>query len=348
MISVRRVRDGKSEIVTENGHEAGRRRNPRRTTTIVGVVLVLVVAFISLLVWQGESFASTDGGHVAIVRNGGPFDNTKIRQVLPASSGRTNVGMYSTLHNYPTSQRFFTISSTGTSDSDDVVTVPTSDGVRVGIEGTAYFTLNTDSGNEYAVLRQFDNKYGTRAFRCASGGSKHAYDGDDGFSCFLDQIVSPVINNDLRVAIGDLKCADLVSSCSLVQNTTFDPSKVGQGNVNLGRVESDISSSLADDLNQTLGGTYFQGVRFILAKVDLPASVQAAIDKAQSSFASVTQSQADLKKAEIEAQTNEQRQKGYNSCKACQQIDILKALPSKLTTLVLGNSSGVSLTVPAK
>ena len=60
----------------------------------------------------------------------------------------------------------------------------------------------------------------------------------------------------------------------------------------------------------------------------------------------MTASQADLKKAEIEAQTNEARQKGYNNCHTCQQIDILKALPGKLTTLVLGKDGGVSLSIP--
>jgi hypothetical protein len=36
-----------------------------------------------------------------------------------------------------------------------------------------------------------------------------------------------VINNDLRTSIGEVKCADLVSSCSLVQNSTvaLDPTK---------------------------------------------------------------------------------------------------------------------------
>src|SRR4051812_4366614 len=199
----------------------GSSRRPWKFTAMVGGVLAFVVLLIIFLVWQSNSFGSTDGGHVAVVRNGGPFDNTKIRQVLPASSGRTNIGLFSSMHNYPTSQRFFTISSTGNGDSDDVVTVPTADGVQVGIEGTAYFTLNTSSTHGYPVLKDFDNKYGTRKFRCtgSGGASKNVYDGDAGFSCFLEQIVSPVINNDLRVQIGDLKCAELVASCSLVQNS---------------------------------------------------------------------------------------------------------------------------------
>ena len=256
-----------------------RPRRPLHFTATVGGILLFVVALIAFLTWQNESFGSTDGGHVAVVRNGGPFDNTRIRQVLPASSGRTNIGMYSAMHDYPTSQRFYTISSSGHGDSDESIQVPTADGVQVGIEGTAYFTLNTSPSDNYKVLRAFDNKYGTRSFRCTgSGESKHLYDGDSGFSCFLDQIVSPVINNDLRVSIGDLKCADLVASCSLVQNTTnsqtVDPSKVGRGNVNLARVEGDISSSLTNDLNTTLGGPFFANVRFNLAKIDLDPAVQ--------------------------------------------------------------------------
>jgi hypothetical protein len=210
--------------------------------------------------------------------------------------------------------------------------------------------LNTDPTENYTVLKDFDNKYGTRKFRCTgSGSSKNVYDGDEGFSCFLDQIVSPVINNDLRVQIGDLKCAELVASCSLVQNSTqVNPDNVGQGNVNLANVEREISSSLTDDLNQTLGGPFFANVRFNLAKIDLDPAVQRAISAAQAKFAEVTASQADLKKAQIEAQTNEARQKGYNNCAACQQIDILKALPGGLTTLVLGKDGGVSLSVPTK
>jgi hypothetical protein len=315
-------------------------------------VLLVLVVFISFLVWQNESFGSTDGGHVAVVRNGAPFDNTKIRQVLPPSSGRTDIGMFSTLHNYPTSQRFYTISSCGSrADANESITVPTADGVNVGIEGSAYFTLNTDPSGDYKVLRDFDDKYGTREFRCTdTSQSRDVWDGDEGFSCFLDQVVAPIINNDLRVSIGDVKCADLVASCSLVQNTTasIDASKIGKGNVHLARIEQSISSSLAGDLNSTLGGEFFSNVRFNLAKVDLDPAVQKAISDAQAKFAQVSAAQADLKQAQIQAQTNKARQSGYDACKACQQIDILHALPSKLTTLVLGNNSGVSLNVPSK
>jgi regulator of protease activity HflC (stomatin/prohibitin superfamily) len=330
-------------------------KNDRGEAALTAVVSVVVVVLVVLglvgLVNLFGGWGRTDGGHVAVVRNGGPFDNNKIRQILPAASGRTRIGLYSSQHNYPTSQRFFTISSAGNGDANDSVTVPTADGVNVGIEGSAYFTINTSADNNYAVLKAFDNAYGTRKFKCTGKDqSKAVWDGDQGFSCFLDQIVSPVINNDLRTSIGDIRCADLVASCSLVQNTnaTIDPNKVGQGNINLAKIESDISSSLTTDLNSTLGGNYLTQVKFNLAKVDLDPKVQQAISEAQSAFASVSQSQAKVKQAQADAQANEARQKGYNACPACQQIDILKALPQGITVYAPGSSAGIAIPTPTK
>lgn len=317
------------------------------TAIAVVATLVVIVGLVALL----GGYGSTDGGHIAVVRNGGPLDNTKIRQIVQPGSGRTRIGLYSTMHKYPTSQRFFTISSTGNADANESVTVPTADGVNVGVEGTAYFTINTSSDNDYAVLKAFDNAYGTRQFKCTgSSTSKDLWDGDQGFSCFLDQIFSPVINNDLRTSIGDVKCADLVSSCSLVQNSTvaIDPTKVGQGNVNLANIEKNISASLTSDLNSTLGGDYFQNVKFNLAKIDLDPAVQKAISTAQASFADVSQAQADLKKAQIEAQANAAKQKGYSDCPVCAQQDLIAKLPQGITVYAPGNSSGISLAVPSK
>jgi len=324
------------------------RRGALRTTLIVLVAAAVVIGGCMALF---GGYGSTDGGHIAVVRNGGPLDNTRIRQIVPPGSGRTRIGLYSTMHKYPTSQRFFTISSTGNADANESVTVPTADGVSVGVEGTAYFALNTSPDNGYAVLRAFDNAYGTRQFKCTNGGgSKDLWDGDAGFSCFLDQIFSPVINNDLRTSIGDVKCSDLVSSCSLVQNSsaTIDASKIGQGNVNLANIESKISSSLTSDLNATLGGNYFVNVKFNLAKIDLDPAVQKAISTAQASFADVSQAQADLKKAQIEAQANEAKQHGYTSCPVCAQQDLLAKLPQGITVFAPGNNSGISLAVPSK
>jgi hypothetical protein len=56
----------------------------------------------------------------------------------------------------------------------------------------------------------------------------------------------------------------------------------------------------------------------------------------------VTESQAALQKAQIDAQANAARQSGYNSCSTCAQIDILKALPPGLTTYAPGSGFAVT------
>jgi regulator of protease activity HflC (stomatin/prohibitin superfamily) len=333
--------------------------SPAKRTAVFAIVAALVVGFIVLITWFTRSFDKTDGGHVAVVRNGGPFDSNSIRQVLPPNSGLTNIGYASSMHRYPTSQRFFTIDSSGKGDSDEVVQVPTADGVEVGIEGQVLFTMNTSPDHNYGVLRKFDNSFGTRTFKCANSSDReHVYDGDSGFSCFLEQIVGQIIKNDLRAAVGDLRCADLVASCSLVQNSSaqIDPSKIGKGNVNLANIESAISTSLQTDLDESMHGNYLNVDRFNLAKVDLPKPVQDAITRAQSQFANVSQAQAAQKKALIEANTrlqqakidaaaNAERQKGYNNCSTCAQIDIVKALPKGITVYAPGNGN---IAVPAK
>lgn len=334
------------------GGEGGEQGEVYLGAVIGSVVAILVVVGLIFGIIALTSFNSTDGGHVAVVRNGGPLDNTRIRQVLPVNSGNTYTGLFSSIHNYPTSQRYFTIDSSGNGDSDESVTVPTADGVEVSIDAQVLFTLNTSTQGNYAVLKAFDNNYGTRSFRCSNGGTKAVYDGDAGFSCFLEQIVGPIITNDLRQSVGDLKCADLVASCSLVQNQSsqLDQSKVGLGNVNLRKIESDIDQSLQQDLNQTMHGDYINVDNFNLIKVILPTQLQQAITSAQTQFAQVssakaqqqvaiTQANTRLQQAKIDAQANEAKQKGYNNCPTCASIDETKALPSGITVYAPGNSN---------
>lgn len=311
----------------------------------IAAVVAIIVGIVGLIGWLG-GYVKTDGGHVAVIRNGGPFDNNRVRQVVPAASSRTWTGFWSNTHEYPASQRFYTISSNaseGERSGVDVVKVPTQDGVDVGIEGTIYFTLNTDP----KLLSDFDNKYGTRTFRGQDGTVKHAYDGDGGWSDFLDAIVRPVIDNDLREQVGGFRCAELVSSCALVQNTSGltaeQIAKLGSNNgANIQAVQDSINKSLVSDLTQTLGGDFLTGVTFRLSRATLPDNVQSAVNEAQAAFAGITQAQAKVAQAKAEALANEQRQRGYQQCPACAAIDELKAIPSNVTTFAPG--AGFSIT----
>ncbi len=325
-------------------------RVPRvgRTGAIVAAIIVVLIGF-PVLINVFSGFERTGGGEIAVVRNGGPFDNNRIRQIIDPASSLTWIGLASKVHKYPAQQRFYTITSDlqrGERTGVDVVTVPSADGVNMGIEGTLYFTLNLD----HEALKQFDNKFGTRKFRGLDGTTRYAWDGDNGWSGFLDQIIRPVIDNDLRTQVNSFRCAELVSSCALVQNSSNpqqavagQPVKAESNNGNIAKVQNAINTSLAQDLQQTLGGDFITNIHFNLVRITLPVNVQHAVDEAQAAFAQVTQAQAKVAQARAEAQANKARQDGYTKCPTCADIEKLKALPQGITVYAPGNSGGVAL-----
>jgi len=335
---------------SRSSQPAGPSRGPYTRMAALALVIV-VIAVIFGVVAVATGFDRTQGGEVAVIRNGGPLDNHKIRQVIEPASALTWTGMWSSSHKYPAQQRFYTITSNrqgGDRSGVDVENVPTADGVEVGVEGTVYFTLNTDE----AKLKDFDDKYGTRQYRGLDGVMRHPYGDDEGWSSFLVQIVRPVISNDLREEIGSFRCSELQASCALVQNaggTTAPKPPTGGGtpsNFNIAKIQNAINTSLAKDLQDTLGGEYIIGVKFNLAKITLPTEVQAAINKAQAAFAAVTEAQARVASAKADADANAQRQRGYQACPACASIDTLKAIPPTVTTFAPG--SGFAITQPSK
>jgi len=306
---------------------------------------VLLVG-LPLFVGVGRGFDKTTGGEIAVVRNGGPLDNNKIRQVIDPASNLTWTGLYSSSHKYPAQQRFYTITSdpgNGDRSGVDVVQTPTSDGVDVGIEGTIYFSLALN----HLTLRAFDDKFGTRKFRSSGAGLYYPWEGEEGWSAFLDQVIRPVIDNDLREQVNAFRCAELVSSCALVQNgpqgaNPAQAAALASNNGNIAKVQNAINSSLGSDLRDTLGGEFLTGIRFNLVRISLPNEIQAAVNSAQAAFAKVTQAQAEVQQAKAQAQANEQRQRGYQGCPACAQIDELKAIPPSVTTFAPG--SGFAIT----
>lgn len=306
------------------------------------LAVVAVGALLFLGIPAAMSFESTDAGHVAVVRNGAPWGDKKISQVIQPGSGAKYVGIWTTVHTYPVTQSSYTITDDakeGDTPGVDVISVPSEDGVQMGIQGTLYFTFNSDPN----VVKEFDNKFGTRSFTYG-GETGHAYDDTKGFGIFENQIVRPVINNAVRQAIATKRCADLLASCALVQNTgqAVDLTKVPNGNVNINDVQKAIDDALQNDINATLGGNYFTGIKFTLNKVDVPSNVQDAINQAQTAFANVSKSQAAIAAAQADAKANETRQQGYNACPICAQIDLMKAIPDHITTWAPG--AGVTVT----
>lgn len=297
----------------------------------------------AFLVGTAGCMTTPEAGEIGVVRNGGPFDNHNIRQVVPNGSGNTWNGFFSTSHYYPvdSQQRFFKMERCFGAEKCGAdaaaVTVPTSDGVEVSIEGTFYLNtiFNNAKGGKDAV-QAFDTQFATRTF---GGDGKHAYDGNEGWSAFLGAIVEPIVVNNLRETVAGVQCAELVSSCALVQNQTGDAEKAaklvtGKNNAaNVARVQDAVSQGLANDLESTLKRQYFGNIAFKLNRVVLPEKVQTAINDAQSAFAQVSQAQARVRSAQADAEANATRQSGYKKCPTCARIDAIKALPQGLTAL---------------
>jgi hypothetical protein len=320
---------------------------------------ILAIVAVVMVLGQTACSSTPQAGEVGVVRNGSSplwpfdwFDNHNIRGHVLNGSGTSFVGLGSDVHYYPvdTQQRFIKMAKCyghkGCGADSPAVTVPTSDGVEATIEGTIY--LNTVFDNSKAGLKtmdSFDNQFSTRTF---GSSDLHAYDGTEGWSAFLTAIVEPIVVNNLRETISGTACADLVSSCALVQNTNkvANPSAVkgknNQGNV--ARVQDTVASNLGDDLKSTLGGrAYFRNISFKLTTVSLPPRVQVAIDDAQSAFAQVSQAQARIASAKADAKANAARQKGYNNCPACQRIDAIRAWKGTGVTTVVNGGAAVSV-----
>jgi SPFH domain / Band 7 family len=334
-----------------------RLRPTGRAWGALGVIGLVAIVLLVLLIGWISGFDKTSGGEIAIVRNGGMFDNHKVRQVISPASGLVYTGMWSDIHKYPAQQRFYTISANpneGDAGTVDVVHVPTSDGVFVGIEGTLYFTLNTDTAgcqgsnspnlqrrHPACVIAEFDNRFGTRTF-----GGYHPYEGEAGWDNFLNQVIRPVIDNNLREQIGNFPCQELISSCALVQNQgnvrNVSAAQGKKNNANIIAIQNAINTSLRADLHSELGGEYLTGLRFILRGVTLPPQVQSAVDDAQAAFGAVSLSEAHVKQAALDAKANRIRQSGYRGCPACAKIDQLKAIPPTIRTFAPGGSFAVT------
>ncbi|WP_336215211.1 SPFH domain-containing protein [Nonomuraea sp. LPB2021202275-12-8] len=301
--------------------------------------LAVIAALFALPLLFGAVTAleSTDAGVVAVVRDGGPLDDNQIRQVIDPGSGLTWTGLWSSTHSYPAQQRFYTITADAkraTTLGVDVVTVPSGDGVNLGIEGTLYFTLNLD----HETLKRFDDKYGTRTFRGQDDSSLYAWDGDEGWTAFFGQAVRPLIDNALRTQIGAMRCAQLVPSCALLASSSL---KSQDSNTNIAAVQNAVNSTLARDLPQALGGDFLTGLRFTLVKVTLPGEVQQAVDRSLAANAAVSEAQARVAQARAESDANQARQDGYDKCPACAEIEKLKALPQGITVYAPGNPQAV-------
>lgn len=292
-------------------------------------------------------YSTPEGGQVIVVRNGGPLDDKQIRQVVPNGAGNTWTGWMSEAHPYPASdqQRIYKFDDSNDADAKPVV-VPTKDGVQVRLTGTFYINTAFDNSKEGTELvKAFDTQFGTRGF---GPDNKHPY---DEFGPFLNSVLQPVIDSNIREVLAEFECKQLVASCALVQRggeqVKAEDVKDSNNSSNVKQIQDRINENLTAEISAKLGKPYFGNIRFSLGPVELPG-VQNAINTAQSAFAEVSKVQADVQKAkaqkEVErqkAESNKLKQVGYNNCPSCARQDEYRALPQGLTTYAPGGNVAV-------
>jgi regulator of protease activity HflC (stomatin/prohibitin superfamily) len=332
-------------------------RLPERSRSLVAGVgllgaagaIVLLVLAVSVL----TAFRSTAPGEVCVVQEGGPLDGRGVAKVRQPGEGVSNIGVFNKQRCFPATERNYIISSRANeadSKTVDFVEVPTSDAVAVRIEGQALFRLTNDP----TVLRDFYRRFGVRTFD-----GLHPYDGDSGWVSFLAIQFRPVLDNALREAIGQYRCEQLNNTCQYVQNANQAVSgKVKAVNTGqtLAQAQDAIARTLEADLTDTLGGRYFEGIKFRLRGVSFAPEVQAQITRAQATRTAVATARLDAQKrveqaigdrrvAEQRARAIRATRRSYRDNPAQARIDALKALPPGLqslggnTSLLLGGNS---------
>jgi regulator of protease activity HflC (stomatin/prohibitin superfamily) len=325
-------------------------RSMRRDRALkIATAVLALMGLVLIMSFSGVTVARQDVGHVGVVRNGGPLDRRNIRQILLPGQRLTWTGWFSqSPHQYPAShvELLYTVTSDpgrGARPSVDVVTVPTRDGVQVGLEATIFYHFIGD--RDQRLLRRFDSGLGTRRYETHDGHRLRPWEGDDGFAALMDSVFRPVLENDLRREIGRFRCDELVASCALLRHASR-PTAVGadadkSSSVNISLVEARLTRSLREDLTSTLEAPYFFGIHFRLAAVRLPRSVQAVIDDVQAKYASVSGARAEVSRAHYEDARNKLLAETYQRSPALARIHAIRSAP-KGATIIINDAGGRS------
>jgi hypothetical protein len=319
-------------------HRLLARRSGRRAVTLTAGILGLL----SIFAVSGARIERMDIGHVGVIRNGAPWSNRAVRMIIGPGDGPIWAGFFTQRpREYPASQvaKTYTVTADpkrGARTGADVLTVPTRDGVQIGLEGTVFYHF-VGERNE-AALRTFDKAIGTREFRADDGRMLYAWQGDDGWEAMIDGIFRPLLDNIIRGELGQFQCAQLVPSCVLIHRAALV--KASEQNVprtNIAHVEQAIDRAFSLDLDDTLHGHYFFRVNFRIAHVTLPANVQDAINVAQASYAGVADAKAKAKQARYQNRANRLLAETYDKSPALAKVEQLKAIPKGSTVILAGS-----------
>ena len=316
---------------------------------VVGLLVVVVGGAIGV-----GAFKASPPGEVCVVQEGGPFDGRGVKEVRQPGEGIKLIGAFNKQRCFPATERNYIVSADaneGDRGTADFVEVPTADAVSVRIEGQALFRLTTEA----KLIADFYRRYGLRTFQ-----GVRPYDGDAGWRAFLAVQFRPILDNALREAIGSFRCVQLNNTCQYVLDAEQAVSgrvEAVNNNQTLTVAQDRIARTLANDLNKTLGGRFFEGVQFRLRGVTFDPEVRKQIVAAQAKRTQVAtakldaqrrveQARGDRRVAQERAEAIRSTRSAYAGNPSQARIDALRALPRGLqalggdTSTLLGPRSG--------
>ena len=319
------------------------------------IILAVVAVFAVLIVGCGGCKGLNRPGatQVGVIRNGGPLDSKTIREVRPPASTYAVSGLFSQPRMYiaGNEQRYYKVSSDpslGSASGADYIQVPTKDGVLVSVDAQVLFkTQFTDptgvlTPETDALVRKFDTLYGNRKFNSKSGGEAPVWDGAKGWNAFLDTMFRPIVENAFREQVGSVNCADLVSSCALVQSSgnqaSFVTENADDNTRNFERIQNEVQDQIESGIKKALGDEYLVAFNVQLTKITLPDDVQIAINQAQASFAQIAEARAQNIQSKYQARRNARLAASYEQSPALAQIEIAKELKGSNATIILGTT----------
>lgn len=250
--------------------------------------LVLLAIFVFICVPLSIS-SGTKQNQVGVVVSGGPFDKKRPIQFIKPGQGVSWAGIFNRTHRYPAHQvnRWVGFNSASMQE-DKPYYATTKDGFRVGLKGRIYFRFIGEKNPNLSM--KFDREYGSRKFEGA-----HPYDGDNGFSKFLDTMVLPVVKNSLRQEINKINCAELDRSCALIAEHK------DEANTELKYIEAKLNKEIAADIQSKLGDNYLLDFRTNILETELSEDVQRQVNQVSVSRSRIKQKQLDVEAAIQEA-----------------------------------------------
>lgn len=335
------------------------------------VVFMIVAAFVLLMLLIGgcQSYQKAGAGNVILIRNGGPIDSKDIREVRAPETGPCLCGLFSEGRDYYAGsvQRYYKVSSDpslGEQSGADFIKVPTKDGVEVEVDANIQFhTAFTDEENDLTacdcggkfnyLVERFDTAFGNRSFSSKSGGNHKVYEGNDGWNAFLDSQFRPVVETSFREQIGSVDCADLISSCSLVQSSSTAgavPVSVTpkDNRESFERIARNLQGQLERSAEEALGDDYLTKFNVQVTNVDLPKKLEDEITDVQANFAAINSARAEKQKADYQAEAAERKAKAYRDNPILGQLKAVEELKNSNATIILGDIGNTGLVLPNK